>query len=85
MQNHRIEIKGVGPHDGAIVDGHLGEEGGILQCLKCWTPELVGEIDVTNEAVVEAQVEAVQRNLDGGDFWDRGDLLYGSGLTKPGR
>ncbi|MDQ1490675.1 MAG: hypothetical protein QOJ23_3189 [Actinomycetota bacterium] len=86
VQDQRIEIKAVGPHDGAMVDGNLSEEGGILQRLKNWTPEFVGEIDITNDAVVEAQVEAVRRpHLDRGDFGDRGDLLGGRGLRKPGR
>jgi hypothetical protein len=60
-------------------------EGGILQRLKDRTPELAGEIDVTDEAVVEAQVEAVRRPHLGGDDW--GILvifLMAAALRSPG-
>jgi hypothetical protein len=61
VQHEGIEVRSVGPHDGAqlVVHAHLSEVAGIGQRLEHRSVQLPGEIDIACAAVAEAKPELV--------------------------
>src|SRR5271165_6174102 len=85
VEHEWVEVESVGPHDRAVVDGDLSEEGRILQRLEHRTPKVVGKVDVARAAIVERQVQAIRRpHMDLDYSWNPGDLRHGSGSMLPG-
>lgn len=61
VQNQRVEVGSVGPHDGAqlVIYLHLSEVAGIGQRLEHGAMQLPGEIDVMCAAIAKAKPELV--------------------------
>ena len=57
MQGAGVEVGAVGPGDraefGIYVD--LSEDGGVAELLEHWPPQVVGEVDLTHDAVIEGE------------------------------
>lgn len=87
MKNGRIEVKSVGPDDGAALGIHANsfEKLGILQVLEDRTLGLSSyELELSDKAIIERNAQNVRsRNLDLVDVRDPITLFHGNGSIVP--
>jgi hypothetical protein len=62
VENKRVQVEPVWPHDRSVIYGDLGEIAGILKGFEHRTPKVTSKIDRAFDAVIKDEPESVRRH-----------------------